>query len=138
MNPLLQDNKYSNKCSFIKQNGQKCNSFAMKNSEYCYIHSDIVSDEEKRETRSKGGKKTVIVTEDVYDAFGNKNVSLKTPKDISKFLAKIINEILAGRMDMRLGTGLAFISNSLIKVLELTEIQERIETIEESLNNFKK
>ena len=138
MNPLLQDKNAQIKCSFVKANGKKCNSFAMKNSESCYLHSDKISDEEKRETRSKGGKKSVIIPNDVYDTFGRKPFKLKTPKDISNFLAKIINEILAGRMDMRLGTGLAFITNGLLRSVELTEIQDKIETIEKYLNSLKR
>jgi hypothetical protein len=133
MNTALQHKKEQKKCTFVKSNGEICASFAMRKSAFCYMHSPEISDADKRQTRSGGGKKSVIVPVEVIETFRNKPVKLNTPKDVSKFLARIINEVLSGNMDLRLATGIAYITNGLLKSMEISEIEQRINFLEEKI-----
>lgn len=43
------------KCIFVKEDGTRCQSWSMKDSEYCYIHDDP---ENASKAGAKGGRKT--------------------------------------------------------------------------------
>lgn len=120
------------KCKGIKSNGKKCNTNAMDNG-YCYFHNPDITEEQKKATVSKGGKANKIIEiNENYPVQKFNNI-----KDVSIFLGLLINETMAGKMDIRLATGLTYISNSLLKALELSDLQNRVDNVEEMLNEYK-
>ena len=120
------------KCKFIKQNGDKCNTFTMKNSEYCYFHNPDISKEEKRNAVAKGGKSNKLLL--VNSRFPE--VKLKSAKDVSKLLSMMISKVMNNELDLRIATGITYIASHLLKAYEQTDLQEQIDNIEEMINKL--
>ena len=119
------------KCKGKNKTGKKCGANAMDNG-YCYKHNPDITEEEKLASVVKGGKVKQLIISEPYG-----EIQLDSIKSISKFLAMLINETLQSKMDLRLATGLTYISNSLLKALELSDLESRINNVEEMLNEYK-
>lgn len=57
---------------------------------------------------------------------------LKSASDIRRFLASIINKVEAGDMDAQVAGRLGYLSNVLLKAVEVSEIENRLSKLEES------
>ncbi len=53
--------------------------------------------------------------------------------DVKNLLAEVMAEIRAGRMDPKLGTTLGYLGTSLLKAIETSDIEERLEKLENGL-----
>ena len=56
---------------------------------------------------------------------------LKTLEDVRRYLANLINRTEAGEVDARLAGRLGFLANSLAHIIEQTDIEKRLEALEE-------
>lgn len=134
-NTSILDNTVNKRCIFIKENGEQCNSIPMKNSAFCYFHNPEMEAERLESKRNGGKKKVIVVSENVNSKLlNNLPFKLRNAKQISKFYELLINETLAGNLDLRVSTGLSYILSGLLKSLELSEMEERIINIEKLLN----
>lgn len=120
------------KCRGKNKAGKRCKANAMNNG-YCYRHNPEITEQEKIEVSAKGGNVKQLVITEPYNVIPLENI-----KDVSVFLALLINETMAGRMDLRLATGLTYISNSLIKALELSQLSDRVENLEGKIEKYVK
>ena len=119
------------KCNFIKSNGEKCKTNAMKNG-FCYFHNPEISEEEKRNAVAKGGKSNKMLM--VNSRFPE--VKLKSAKDVSKLLSMMISKVMNNELDLRIATGITYIASHLLKAYEQTDLQEQIDNIEEMINKL--
>lgn len=128
----IQGKNKRKKCCFVRENGQPCNSFASNNSEFCYMHDPNISEADKQEARIKGGKAKVLV---INPAEIVTEIKLNTPKQVTKFYSQIINDVMKAKMDLRIATGIGYLLNGLLKSLELSEIEERLNKLETNFSN---
>lgn len=140
-NTSILDNTVNKRCIFIKENGKQCNSIPMKNSAFCYFHNPEMEAERLESKRNGGKRKIIVVSENVNSKLlNNLPFKLRNAKQISKFYEMLINETLAGNLDLRVSTGLSYILSGLLKAIEMTEIETKINNIEnlltEKLNNI--
>ena len=129
----IQDNKVQKKCNYKRENGTYCNSFAMKNSDYCFQHNPDISEEEKREAKSKGGKRKILIPVILQ----RKNITLRTAGDVRHFYQKLINDVMKGELDLRIATGVSYILTGLLRAIELSGLEERIASIEKMISEKK-
>ncbi|MEC3814155.1 hypothetical protein PNF30_16215 [Bacillus safensis] len=62
------------------------------------------------------------------------NIRLKQPKDVRRLLARVINELLQQEpSSIERARVIATLSNSIIKAMEVGELDERIKEIEKQL-----
>ncbi len=66
---------------------------------------------------------------------GKRAVRLRTVTDVSVFLAKLINEVRRGEVDGQLAGRLGYLSNILIKALETDDLEQRVDALEERIQN---
>ena len=59
---------------------------------------------------------------------------LKSTSDIRRYLAHLINSTEAGEIEPQTAGRLAYISNILLKAIEGTELQQRIEVLEQKIS----
>jgi len=114
------------KCEFIKDNGEKCEAHAIKDSEFCYFHNPDISDEEKREARSNGGKTKALTLKEPLPA-----LALVKPADTILLIADTIRRVRAGTLDIRTANCLGFLSDKLLKAFEVSKLNARVEMIEQ-------
>jgi len=113
------------KCEFIKPDGTKCEAHAMKNSEFCYFHNPNISDEEKREAQSNGGKTKALTLKEPLP-----ELALIKPDDAVLLIADTISRVRAGALDIRTANCLGFLSDKLLKAFEVSRLNDRVEIIE--------
>jgi len=115
------------KCSFIKFNGDKCNAWAMTNSDFCFTHNPNTK-ERKRAAIIKGGK------------MSKKNhsflppITLNQPKDVVNLLATTINEVRSGSVELRVANCIGYLSGHLIKAIEIADLGERVSKLEQAID----
>ena len=113
------------KCEFIKPDGTKCEARAMKDSKFCYFHNPNISDEEKREAQSNGGKTKALTLKEPLP-----ELVLAKPADTVLLIADTISRVRAGTLDIRTANCLGFLSDKLLKAFETSRLNDRIEIIE--------
>lgn len=113
------------KCEFIKADGLKCKANAMINSSYCWYHSPVVTEEEKKLVSSNGGRANTC---EVFAPLTP--LSIDKMQDVPAFLIDTIQNLRNGSISVRLGTALGYLSNMLIHSFEAAELESRIEKLE--------
>ncbi|CAK8583888.1 hypothetical protein BMEGG_06146 [Priestia megaterium] len=67
-----------------------------------------------------------------------RNMRFNKPQDVRRMLAKVINILLQdGEMSIDKAKTIATLSNTILKSMELGDLAERLDQIEEVLNNQK-
>ncbi len=115
----------SKKCQFKKTSGASCGAWAMKDSPYCFTHNPDMAVERKSAVL-KGGlaqKKQLNLP----------RVDIQNPKDISKFLNKVVNELRTGKIDRRVANALGYLGGHLVKSMEVGIMEDRVVEIEKAL-----
>jgi len=114
------------KCIFTKDNGEQCNANAMSRGEFCYFHNPAISDEEKREAQSNGGKTKALTLKEPLP-----ELALAKPDDAILLIADTISRVRAGTLDIRTANCLGFLSDKLLKAFEVSKLNDRVEIIEQ-------
>lgn len=114
------------KCDFIKPDGQKCEAHAINGSSFCYFHNPAISDEEKREAQSNGGKTKALTLKEPLP-----ELALAKPDDAILLIADTISRVRAGTLDIRTANCLGFLSDKLLKAFEVSKLNDRVEIIEQ-------
>jgi len=113
------------KCEFIKPDGTKCEAHAIKDSEFCYFHNPDISDEEKREAQSNGGKTKALTLQEPLP-----ELALTKPDHAVLLIADTISRVRAGSLDIRTANCLFIGADKLLKAFEISRLNGRVEIIE--------
>jgi len=115
--------KENKRCNCIKPDGKNCNAWPMNNSEFCFTHNPETK-KEKKEAVIKGGKanRRPYVNLD--------EVEIKNQKDVVNLIAKTINEVRQGMVDVKVANCIFYGSGQLIKALEIADLEGRVVEIE--------
>jgi hypothetical protein len=62
---------------------------------------------------------------------------LKTLQDIRRYLANLINRTENGKVEPILAGKLGYLANSLARVIEGSDLEHRVETLEQQVDNRK-
>lgn len=114
------------KCRYLKLDGSACKANAMKDSDFCWMHSPHIDEIEKQHSRYRGG-----VNRHIPEKTELPEVVLKNLNDIPPMLVDTIQHLRRGAIDVRLGTAIGYLSNVLMKSYELTDLEPRIEKVEQ-------
>jgi len=113
------------KCNHTKENGETCEAYAIKDSDFCYFHNPDIDDEEKREAQSNGGKTKALTLKEPLP-----ELALGKPSDAVLLIADTISRVRAGTLDIRTANCLGFLSDKLLKAFEVSQLNDRVEVIE--------
>jgi hypothetical protein len=97
----------------------------IKGSDYCWRHSNIIAEHEKKSASALGGANRRI-----YFPTNLPEVVLKSMSDIPPMLVDTIQHLRKGAIDVRLGTAIGYLSNVLMKSYEITDLEQRVEKVE--------
>ena len=114
------------KCNFVKSNNEVCGNNAMNEDEKCFWHSDKISEDEKNEQRSKGGKVRQTWIKTKFDNFELRNIN-----DIIILNEKLINDTLQNKIPFQAMTSTAYNLNLQMRLIQLVTIEQRLTKIEE-------
>lgn len=113
-------------CRFKKNDGSQCEAQAIKGGNLCFSHDPLKADE-KHEAVVKGGLSSKKNTLDLP------SVKVKTVADVVNLLEDTVNRVRSGEMEIKVANCFGFLSGHLIKAIELSNLEKRIQFIEETL-----
>lgn len=118
-------------CKF-QINGVPCNSHSIRGEDFCFFHNPNISDEEKRAAQAKGGKNNGFKQSEPLEP-----MKLETIKDVVILLAETINGVRVGSVDIRVANCLGILSGHLLKAMEISNFERRIDEIEEKIEEYR-
>jgi len=115
-------------CKAKKPDGTDCQSAALPGSEYCFFH-DPAKAEKRREAQSLGGRHNHMKTlaPDAPD------VKIEKIQDAVPLLSETINQVRKGEIDPRVANSVGYLANVIIKAVEQSDIEKRLEEIEAAI-----
>jgi hypothetical protein len=124
--PLKRQSTANGKCPAKTKAGRPCAAPAARGGIYCALHADS---ERGALLGRKGGRKNRKACE----SSGWEGSPPQNACDVKNFLADAMAEIRAGRMDPKLGSTLGYLGTSLLKAIETSDLEARLEKLEHEL-----
>ena len=113
------------KCTYLKNDGKECEANAMTDSKFCYLHNPDVPEEDKKKMQAKGGEaRSLILAEPLPE------IQLNTPNDAVLLVSDTIQRVRAGTLDLKTANCIGFLSDKLLKALEIAKLNDKVEFIE--------
>ncbi len=94
---------------------------------FCYLHNPAISEEVKKEARTRGGKLSRGVRASLPP------IKLNQTKDIVSLLGTAINGVREGRLDVRVANCIGYLAGHLIKAFEVSDLEKRLENLESTV-----
>ena len=112
------------KCIAKTKLGKACRAGAVLGTQYCSLHGDP---ERAAELGRLGGRKNrhYIETDPVIID------PPQTPEDVKTILAQTTCDVLAKKLDPRIGLTIAQMCNSLLKAFDVVDVHQRLARLEE-------
>jgi hypothetical protein len=112
-------------CAAITRGGSRCASAVLAGSRYCWTHDPAAADR-RREASKKGGKARANAER------ARKQIpAAMDAETLAGWLSLLFTNVVAGRIEPRVGTAAASIARTLHEVKHATELEERIAALEE-------
>ena len=110
----------------LKENGEPCHSPKLQEGDYCLMHSPEHA-EEVSEARRLGGlrRRREVAISGAFDFVG-----LETVGDIHRLLEVAVLDTLGLENSIARNRTLAYLATSAIKLLEVGELEQRLESLE--------
>ncbi len=116
-------------CEFIKQNKEKCKAHAITNSRFCFRHDPKSARRALKASKSGGSNRSQSVS-------FNEELRLKTSKDIQVLLGKTINGIWQGKIPIKVGSSIGFLTRCWLDAHDKADIEKRINILEDRLKSI--
>jgi len=112
-------------CIFKKTDNNTCQANAMHGTEFCYLHNPKISIEEKKDAQKRGGESKNLTILDPLPV-----IEITKSRDVISLLNDTVSRVRSGEMDVRVANCLGVLSGQLLKAFEITELENRLESIE--------
>jgi hypothetical protein len=114
------------RCARVHASGRPCGGFAIAGSAYCFAH-DPGSAVKRDTARRRGGQAGRVVT------LAESNVAVRSLADVVTLVEATINDVRAGRVDVRVANAVGYLANVAIKAIEQSDLEARLEALESVL-----
>jgi hypothetical protein len=115
----------SKQCLAKNRNGKRCGAWAVVGKAKCALH---LYPERAAQMGSKHGSRAVLpLHRDAVPV-----ASPKTAGDVRDLLANTMSQVHSRNMDVRIANSLAYISTTLLRALEVSDLERRLEALERS------
>lgn len=111
------------KCAHIKANTERCGGYAVTGSTYCFAH-DPAQATKRQDAQRKGGEAGRVAT------LPESTLSVGKMSDVLELMETTINDVRAGRLDVRAANAIGYLANVSVKVIQQTDIVARLEALE--------
>ena len=108
-------------CTYSSDSKESCSAWAIKGSRYCFFH-DPDKEEARKQARFRGGV--------LKPRMGDGPIRLESAKDVSGFVAELINGVRMRKVDKATASILSTLSQTLLRSLEVGDLEERLGQLE--------
>ena len=126
--PLKRQPTANGKCRAKTKAGGQCAAPAVREGIYCARHNDP-------DRAAQLGRKGGANNRKVYEGNDREIPPPQNARDVKNFLSEAMAEIRAGKMDPKVGTTLGYLGTSLLKAIETSDIEKRLESLENGLKD---
>ena len=118
----MTDEQQQSRCTALRRDGQPCESRVLADASHCYVHSPARA-RERAEARQRGGRNRSNAT---------RLRGLVPPRLLSVYdqLETALADVLADRLDPRNATAAAAVARSMVSVLQVGELEQRVRDLE--------
>jgi hypothetical protein len=102
------------KCQYILTDGSRCQAWALKGKTLCFSHSPETKEAKLLAVRKGGQSKEIEIKSPL------EKIKVDTPRDVIYLVSKIIEEVRSGQIDVRVASGLGYLSGVLLKAFEVS------------------
>ena len=111
------------RCTGTTKSGRRCTAYALPNG-LCFFHADPSRAKELGRQGGLKNKKQFPVQDDLDVP------APLTAEDVRMCLSDVMANVINGRLAPRIATAAAYISQPLLKAIEISALEERIEQLE--------
>ena len=119
------------KCEFIKDDGDRCDAWALTNDVFCLSHT---LNEKARRKKLEGSRRGGHSNGDSVSQWEEKE--LKTTQDVKAALSIAFNAAMLGEISNARATALSSLGSTLIKVIELDDLAEEIKDLQKTIKEM--
>ncbi len=119
------------RCQARTKSGARCKATAVEDSDYCFAHDPALA-AQRAEWRREGGRKSGkrVVLEEA--------ATIRTPEEVRDLLARTIEAVQAGTMDVQTANTIRSLSNALLRAIKDTDLADRLEALERAVGRVKR
>lgn len=110
-------------CVQIRSNGQRCNGYAVTGSDRCFAH-DPAQATKRDDARRRGGSASRI------PPLKESAVILRSMDDVLGLVELTVNDVRAGRVDVRIVNAIGVLANVAMKAITGAELEARLTALE--------
>lgn len=110
-------------CKARTKAGRACAAPRIKGGEFCSLHSNP-------ERPVQIGRKGGLGNRRVYESEEPEVAAPKTAGEVTNLLADAMAHVRAGKMNPKLGSTLGYLGTSLLRAIEVADLEERVKKLE--------
>jgi len=117
------------KCKAKTKAGKPCSRAALPGSDYCYVHDPALSKERSAQASqaARSARPRAVLPDGIEIPL------LDRLEKLAPFITEQIRAVLTGQVDVKVSNSAAYWTGLLIRVLEKTDLEERIRRLEVQL-----
>jgi hypothetical protein len=123
------DSEKNGRCKGEIKRGGPCTRNAKPGQVYCHLHDPVLS-EARKENASKAGK-AARPRNTLKD--GDMMVCPTKASEIPEYTARLVDRVITGRLDHRVANSAAYLLGLMVKVIEVSDFEKRLEALEERI-----
>lgn len=109
-------------CEHQTRDGKRCQAYAIAQSAFCFFH-DPTKAEDRLAARRAGGRRNKGSSLPTHGP----DCELESVGDVLTLLATTINQLRKGQIDPRIANGIAYITSTFLRALELRTSESRLD-----------
>ena len=113
-------------CAHVRTNGEQCRGYAVTGSRFCFAHDPAQADK-RDDARRRGGEAGKV------EPLPESMLTVRTMADVLELIETTINDVRAGRVDVKVANAVGYLANVSVKVIQQTDIEARLEALESVL-----
>lgn len=121
--PIKRQQAAKDRCKARTKAGRQCAAPTVKGGRFCALRADP-------DRAARLGRKRGLRNRHVYESHGADVAPPQTASDVKYLLADAMAHVRAGKMDPKLGTTLGYLGTSLLKAIEIADLEHRVTKLE--------
>ena len=116
------------KCIFIKTDGERCGGYPVEGSDYCINHEPRMQEKKLEAVKSGGAASSYEKLE-----LALPELVINTPNDVVTATVLTVNEVRTGQLPPKVASTIGYLLGVVLKAYEVANLDQRMEMIESVL-----